>query len=70
VVEYHGLIYECEPTLEARERTANTIAKKTGATLLHPSNDIDVIIGQGTAAMELLEDYPDLNAILTAKRKN
>lgn len=63
VEEYQGVIYECEPTLEARERTANKIAHDTGATLLHPSNDIDVIIGQGTAAIELLEDYPDLEAI-------
>ena len=63
VREYEGIIYECEPTLEARERTANEIATKTGATLLHPSNDIDVIIGQGTAAMELLEEQADLNAI-------
>jgi threonine dehydratase len=63
VKEYQGIIYECEPTLEARERTANEIAQKTGATLLHPSNDIEVIIGQGTAAMELLEEQPDLNAI-------
>ncbi|TMM59304.1 pyridoxal-phosphate dependent enzyme [Maribacter algarum] len=63
VKEYEGIIYECEPTLDAREYNANKIAQDTGATLLHPSNDIDVIIGQGTAAMELLEDYPDLNAI-------
>ena len=63
VKEYGGIIYECEPTLEAREQTANQIAKKTGATLLHPSNDVEVIIGQGTAAMELLEEQPDLNAI-------
>ena len=63
VKEYNGIIYECEPTLDAREYNANKIAQDTGATLLHPSNDIDVIIGQGTAAMELLEDYPDLNAI-------
>jgi len=63
VREYQGIIYECEPTLEAREQNANRIAQETGATLLHPSNDIDVIIGQGTAAMELLEEQPTLNAI-------
>lgn len=63
VNQYEGIIYECEPNLEARERTANQIAAKTGATLLHPSNDVDVIIGQGTAAMELLEEQPELNAI-------
>lgn len=63
VIEYQGIIHECEPTLEAREYNANKIAQETGATLLHPSNDVDVIIGQGTAAMELLEDHPDLDAI-------
>lgn len=63
VEEYQGIIYECEPTLKAREQTANKIAQETGATLLHPSNDVDVIIGQGTAAMELLEEQPNLNAI-------
>ncbi len=63
VKQYQGIIYECEPTLKAREQTANEIAAKTGATLLHPSNDVDVIIGQGTAAIELLEEQPELNAI-------
>lgn len=63
VKEYKGIIYECEPTLAAREQNANQIAEETGATLLHPSNDIDVIIGQGTAAMELLEEQPRLDAI-------
>ena len=63
VKAYDGIIYECAPTLEAREQNANRIAVETGATLLHPSNDIDVIIGQGTAAIELLEEQPKLNAI-------
>ncbi len=63
VLEYGGRIYECEPTLEARQNMADTIAKDTGATFLHPSNQLNVIIGQGTAAMELLEERPNLNAI-------
>lgn len=63
VIGYGGIVYECEPTLAAREQNANKIAKETGATLLHPSNDIEVIIGQGTAAMELLEEQPELNAV-------
>ena len=62
---YGGEIVICEPTLEAREKTAEEIAQKTGATFVHPSNDTDVIIGQGTAAMELLEDNPDLEVIMT-----
>ena len=63
VLEYGGHIYECEPTLQAREAMANQIASETGAILLHPSNDLDVIIGQGTAVIELLEEQPNLNAI-------
>lgn len=63
VIEYGGIIYECEPTLAARNAMAREIQEKTGATFLHPSNDINVILGQGTAALELLEDYPNLNAI-------
>ncbi len=62
---YGGKIIECTPTLEARERTAAKIQKEKGATFLHPSNDLDVILGQGTAAIELLEDVPDLNYIFT-----
>ncbi|WP_300437861.1 threonine/serine dehydratase [Christiangramia sp.] len=60
---YEGKITECPSTLKDREETANKILKDTGATFVHPSNDLDVILGQGTAAMELLEDYPDLDYI-------
>lgn len=60
---YGGIIIECEPTLEARENTAYNIQKKEGATFIHPSNNIAVILGQGTAAKELLEQYPDLDYI-------
>jgi threonine dehydratase len=62
---YGGRIYVCAPTLEAREAEADRIAEETGATFLHPSNDPEVILGQGTAAMELLEDQPDLEYIVT-----
>ena len=63
VKQYEGLIYECAPTLEARQAMANKIGKDTGASFLHPSNDTNVIIGQGTAAVELLQEIPDINAI-------
>ncbi len=63
VAGYGGTVYECEPTLEARQALADQIAKKTGATFLHPSNDYQVILGQGTAAMELFEDRPALKAV-------
>lgn len=64
VLEYGGIIYECEPTLAARNAAAAEIQQKTGAVFLHPSNDPNVILGQGTAAFELLQDYPQLNYLL------
>ncbi|HDZ05235.1 hypothetical protein LCGC14_0068760 [marine sediment metagenome] len=63
VREYGGKIYECEATVEARQAMADDIALKTGATFVHPSNDNNVILGQGTAAMELLHEHPDLDII-------
>ena len=60
---YGGVIHLCAPTLEARETTMNAIREKTGATLVHPYDDVRVIAGQGTAALELLQDVPDLDDI-------
>ncbi|SKB31723.1 pyridoxal-phosphate dependent enzyme [Maribacter arcticus] len=63
VKEYGGNIYLCEPTVPARQALADEIAIKTGATFIHPSNDANVILGQGTAALELLKEHPDLDFI-------
>ncbi|NOU58393.1 pyridoxal-phosphate dependent enzyme [Marinifilum caeruleilacunae] len=60
---YGGEVIECEPNLQARETTLNEVVNKTGAVFLHPYNDYYVIQGQGTAAMELIEDYADLDCI-------
>ncbi len=65
VKEYGGQIIECPPTLEDRERAALQIQTEKGASFLHPSNDLNVILGQGTAAVELLEEQPDLDYIFT-----
>lgn len=64
VAGYGGLITFCEPTLEARESTLDRIRLDTGASVVHPYNDERVIAGQGTAALELLEDIPDLDVII------
>lgn len=64
VLQYNGSITECESTTKARQETANRIQDSTGATFIHPSNDMDVIIGNGTACKELLEDYNDLDYIV------
>ena len=63
VLGYGGIITESESTSEARENEAARIQKETGASFIHPSNDIDVILGNATATMELLENYPNLNYV-------
>ena len=63
VKQYNDNVIMCEPTLEAREETAKSIVNKTGATFIHPSNNTDVIVGQGTAAYELLREQPNLDVI-------
>ncbi|WP_420602913.1 pyridoxal-phosphate dependent enzyme [Flagellimonas sp.] len=60
---YGGIVIECEPTLLAREAKSKSIQEKEGATFIHPSNDDNVIIGQGTACKELLEQQPDLDYV-------
>jgi len=59
-----GLVRLCTPTLAAREAECAAVQAETGATLVHPYNDWRVIAGQGTAALELLADVPDLDAVI------
>ncbi|MEQ8576897.1 MAG: pyridoxal-phosphate dependent enzyme, partial [Fulvivirga sp.] len=66
VIGYGGEVIECEPTIDARESTLNEVIERIGAEMIHPYNDIRIIIGQGTAAKELIEDTNvDLEYILT-----
>src|SRR5205085_6332415 len=62
---YGGIVTLCEPTLEAREATAAEVVARTRGTLIPPFDHADVIAGQGTAALELLEDVPDLDAVVS-----
>jgi len=64
VRRYGGEIILCEPTLVAREATAREVMQRTGASFIHPYDNLHVMAGQGTTAIELLEDVPDLDAIL------
>ena len=59
-----GKITYCAPTLAAREETAARIVAETGAAMIHPFDDPAVMAGQGTAALELMEDAPDLDVVL------
>src|SRR5215207_5519413 len=61
---YGGKITMCEPTQSARESTCAKIMAETGATLIHPFENEHVMAGQGTAVVELLEDFPELDLIL------
>ena len=65
VEAYGGKITYCEPKVSARSETAARIQLETGAPLIHPYDDDRIIAGQATAAKELLEDVPDLDAVLT-----
>src|SRR5713101_4285291 len=64
VESYGARIVFCEPTEEAREAACADVIAKTGATLIHSFENEDVMAGQGTAAVELLEDVPDLDLVV------
>jgi threonine dehydratase len=64
VESYGAEVVFCEPTEESREATCAEVINKTGATLIHSFENEHVIAGQGTAAMELLEDVSDLEVIM------
>jgi threonine dehydratase len=65
VANYGAEITFCKPTLEAREEGVSKVVNHTGATFIHPYNDYRVISGQGTAALELCEELPDLDVVMT-----
>ncbi len=64
IESYGAQIVFCEPTEEARETKCAEVIKKIGATLIHSFENEDVMAGQGTAALELLEDVPDLDLVM------
>lgn len=61
---YGGRITFCEPNQQAREAALARILAETGAALIHPYDNPLVIAGQGTAALELFKDHPDLDAVI------
>jgi len=64
VLSFDGEVFECEPTLQAREATLAAVVGKTGAAEIHPFNNYDVITGQATAAKELFEEVNDLDILI------
>ncbi|MAP79895.1 MAG: serine dehydratase [Aequorivita sp.] len=65
VLGYNGIVFESESTTESRRLEAERIQTETGATFIHPSNSKDVILGNATAAVELLKKHPNLDALIT-----
>ena len=63
---YGAQVIECEPTLEARETTADRVQQETGATFIHPYDNAHIIAGQGTATLELIEQVSELGGSLDA----
>ena len=61
---YGGIIHACRPTLESRLETCASIAEMTGGTVIPPYDDDRVIAGQGTLALELIAQVPDLQAVV------
>jgi len=61
---YGGHVTECDHNMASREATLKRVIEQTGAMLIHPYNNMQVIAGQGTAALELLEEVPDLDVII------
>jgi threonine dehydratase len=64
VAGYGAQIIECKPTLESRESTMLDVQKKTGATFIHPSNDLNVILGNATAVMELSKKVDHMDVVI------
>ena len=64
VTAFGGEITLCEPTLAGRETAAREVMQRTGAVLIHPYDDDRIIAGQATAAVELIEDVPELDFVL------
>ncbi len=64
VKDYGAQVTFCEPTQEARESALKKVISKTNAAVIHPYDNTNIIAGQGTAVMELLEEHPDLDLIL------
>lgn len=61
---YGATVYSCEPTLDAREKTAQQVIEKTGAVMIPPFDHADIISGQGTCALELLDEVAELDALI------
>ena len=61
---YGGEVILCEPTLAARETTAESVVERTGAQFIHPYNNPHIIAGQGTCGLEILDEVSTLDGLI------
>lgn len=64
VKSYGAEIIFCKPTLEARESTLEDVIKNTNAIFIHPYDNFNIVCGQGSAALELLKEKPNIDIIM------
>ncbi len=64
IAAYGASVHTCAPTQAAREAAAAQLVRETGASLVHPFTDRRVIAGQGTAALELIGEAGELDALI------
>jgi threonine dehydratase len=64
VADYGGNIVQCAPTQQAREESAQKIVNELGANFIHPYNQREVILGQATCAMEIIEKQSNLDYLV------
>jgi threonine dehydratase len=64
IESYGAQIVRCGPTIAERAASADEVCNRVGGTLIHPYMNRDVVAGQGTIALELLEQVADLDALV------
>lgn len=61
---YGAEIVPCDTSQAQRDEATREVLKRNDGHYIHPFNDSRVIAGQATAALELLEDHPDLDSVI------
>jgi threonine dehydratase len=64
VAGYGAQIIECAPGLKSRENAMAAPQKKKGATFIHPSNNMNVILGNSTAIMEMASEVKTMDVVI------
>ncbi|XP_010186861.1 PREDICTED: serine racemase, partial [Mesitornis unicolor] len=64
ICAYGATLVLCEPSDESRAETAARVVQETGGVMVHPNQDLAVMAGQGTIALEVLEQTPEVNAVV------